>query len=181
MFGVSFTEITVIALVALIVVGPEKLPKMLYTLGQWVGKLRRLTTEVRAQTGIDDILRQEGFEGGLRELRGLLRGDIAVGRAARDVRDYDYPAHDPYEDAIELDRTREYPIEGADADGALPDDLVDDEPLDPAPESAPRAEELFDSGQAPPWAKPEKAMPAAPAADHAEPTASGPPKPEPHA
>lgn len=129
MFGVSFTEIAVIALVALVVVGPEKLPKMLYTLGQWVGKLRRLTTEVRAQTGIDDILRQEGFEGGLRELRGLLRGDIAAGHAARDERQAPY---DPYQAAIEFDRTREYPIEGVDAQGALADDLVDESSLEPA-------------------------------------------------
>jgi len=44
-FGISFTEIAVIATVALIVVGPQKLPDMLRTLGQWVRKLRRLTTE----------------------------------------------------------------------------------------------------------------------------------------
>jgi sec-independent protein translocase protein TatB len=129
--GVSFTEIAVIALVALIFVGPEKLPKMLYTLGQWVGKLRRLTTEVRAQTGIDELLRQEGFEGGLRELRGLLRGDIAAGRATYDEAAH-HGVHDPYEAAVALDRTREYPVEGADAHGALADDLVDESSLEPA-------------------------------------------------
>lgn len=131
MFGVSFTEIAVIALVALIVVGPEKLPKVLYTLGQWVGKLRRLTTEVRAQTGIDEILRQEGFQGGLRELRGLLRGDIAAGHAAHDDTAR-HGGYDPYEAAIELDSTREYPLEGVDAHGALADDLVDESSLEPA-------------------------------------------------
>ena len=131
MFGISLTELAAIAVVTLIVVGPQKLPKMLKTLGEFMGKLRRLTTEVRAQTGIDDILRQEGIDGGLHELRSILRGDLSgVGRGGTrrsPVRD------DPYPDAIELDRTREYPPEGADAAGALADDLVDEvAPPEPA-------------------------------------------------
>jgi len=151
-FGVSFTEIAVIALITLIVVGPQKLPSMLYTLGRWIRKLRELTTEVRAQTGIDDILRQEGFEGGLGELRNMLRGDIQVGRGARRR-----PYEDPYEDAYELDQSREYPPEGADVSGAVPDDLVDeDEELDEADQAPiPAAEPELTSHPArepdPPW------------------------------
>ena len=138
MFGISLTELALIAVVTLIVVGPQKLPKMLRTVGEWIAKLRRLTTEVRAQTGIDDILRQDGIDGGLSELRSILRGDLSnVGprnfspRAAIAA-----AAADPYPEAIELDRTREYPPEGADASGALPDDLVDDG-TEPEPELAP--------------------------------------------
>lgn len=122
MFGISFTEIMVIALVALVVVGPQKLPKMLRTMGEWIGKMRSLTTQVRKQTGIDDILREEGIDGGLSELRGILRGDLSsVGRRSSRAR----PAvDDPYEEPIEYDRSREYPVEGPDAYGALPDDLA---------------------------------------------------------
>lgn len=136
MFGVSLTELALIAVVTLIVVGPQKLPRMLRTLGEWLGKLRRLTTEVRAQTGIDDILRQEGIDGGLGELRSILRGDLSgVGRTMprRPV-----IQDDPYPDAIELDHSREYPPEGADAAGALPDDLVD-ESSEPEPAPAAKA------------------------------------------
>jgi sec-independent protein translocase protein TatB len=129
-FGVSLTELAMLAVITLIIVGPQKLPKMLRSMGEWIGKLRRLTTEVRAQTGIDDILRQEGIDG-VHELRSILRGDLsAVGRRRAFVPD------DPYPDAVALDRTREYPPEGADAAGALPDDLVDDTPQpEPAPTS----------------------------------------------
>lgn len=128
MFGISLSEIALIAVVALVVVGPQKLPGMLRTLGQWMGKLRRLTTEVRAQTGIDDILRNEGIDGGLTELRGILRGDLrGAGRLATT------PQNDPYQDSIEVDAFREYPLEGADAQGAIPDDLVDDEDESAAP------------------------------------------------
>lgn len=126
MFGVSFTELLVIALVALIVVGPQKLPGMLRSLGDWVRRLRNLSTEVRAQTGIDEILRQEGLEGGLTELRGILRGDLsAVGRSG-ERRPPPPPYYDPYAPPVTVDPLREYPPEGADAAGVLPDDLVDE-------------------------------------------------------
>lgn len=117
MFGISFTEIALIAMVALVVVGPQKLPGMLRTMGEWVGRLRRMTSEMRVQTGIDDILREEGIDG-VGELRSLLRGEI---RAAKHR---SHPLHDPYAEAQPPDTTLEYPLEGADAGGALPDDLV---------------------------------------------------------
>src|SRR5690606_6912331 len=104
------------AIIALVVVGPQKLPGMLRNLGQWIARLRRLTTEVRAQTGIDDVLREEGIDG-VRELRALLRGEVGSARARH---------HDPQEDTIEIDESQEFPAEGADAGGALPDDLIDD-------------------------------------------------------
>jgi sec-independent protein translocase protein TatB len=126
-FGISLTEIIIIAIVALVVVGPQKLPGMLRTLGEWIGKLRRLTSEVRAQTGIDEILRSEGIDGGLGELRGMLRGDF-VGPGRGRPR----PADDPYRD-VEADVWREYPVEGPDSYDALPDDLVDTDAGDEPP------------------------------------------------
>lgn len=122
MFGISFTEILLILAVALVVVGPQKLPGLLGTLGNYIGKLRRMATEMRKQTGIDDILRQEGLEGGINELRGLLRTDNLYAPATRRR---PLAAQDPYESAIQYDRTREYPTEGADAYGAIPEDLAE--------------------------------------------------------
>jgi sec-independent protein translocase protein TatB len=145
-FGISLSEIALIAVVALIVVGPQKLPGMLRTLGQWVGRIRRLTSEVRAQTGIDDILRQEGIDGGISELRGMLRGDLR-GIGSSRSRDERSSVDDPYPDASELDRYREYPLEGADAHGALPDDLVDDDEDEAEIASDEPAEEAEDDGR----------------------------------
>jgi len=123
-FGISLTEVAMIAVVALVVVGPQKLPGMLRTLGEWVRRIRQMTTQVRAQTGIDDILRQEGIDGGLAELRGLVRGDLSG--LSRAKRSYDVD-DDPYEKAADIDQFREYPPEGVDSAGAVPDDLVDDD------------------------------------------------------
>ena len=128
MFGFSFGELLVICVVALIAVGPKKLPGMLHTLGQWLRKLRNLTSEVRSQTGIDELLRSEGLHGGLNELRGLLRGGHTNPfepplPAASPIR---APLEDPYAN-LDIDVSREYPLEGADSYGALPDDLLDDD------------------------------------------------------
>jgi Tat protein translocase TatB subunit len=124
-FGLSFFEVVVIAIVALLAVGPRRLPGMLRDLGNWIRKLRKMTTDVRAQTGIDDILRAEGLGGGLNELRSLMRG--APAPAPNPYR----PHEDPY--AHDIDVSREYPPEGADAKGAMPDDLVEETPMDERP------------------------------------------------
>ena len=124
-FGLSFFEIVVIGIVALLAVGPRRLPAMLRDLGNWIRKLRKMTTDVRAQTGIDDILRAEGLQGGLNELRGLMRGGAPAPAPYQ-------PPQDPYAN-IDIDVSREYPPEGADAKGAIPDDLVAETPQDERP------------------------------------------------
>lgn len=48
MFDVGFFELLLIGLVALLVVGPERLPKLARTAGMWVGKGRRFISSVKA-------------------------------------------------------------------------------------------------------------------------------------
>src|SRR6187402_2514070 len=137
-----------ICVVALVFVGPKKLPGMLHTLGQFLRKMRNMTNDVRNQTGIDQLLRAEGLHGGLNELRGLLRGNHGISFdpphvTQRATVDEPSPApllHAPIDDPyahMDIDSSREYPLEGADAYGALPDDLLVDEP----PQQAPAAEQ----------------------------------------
>lgn len=49
MFDFGFWEIILILMVALIVVGPERLPGLARTAGLWVGKAKRFVTEVKAE------------------------------------------------------------------------------------------------------------------------------------
>lgn len=49
MFDVSFWELCVVGVVALLVLGPEKLPKAARTVGRWIGKVRRMFAEVQAE------------------------------------------------------------------------------------------------------------------------------------
>ena len=48
MFDVGFQELTLIGVIALIVVGPERLPKMARTLGLWMGKIRYYVGQVKS-------------------------------------------------------------------------------------------------------------------------------------
>ncbi|MEI7575078.1 MAG: Sec-independent protein translocase protein TatB [Methylotenera sp.] len=49
MFDVSFSELIVIAVVALIVIGPEKLPKVARTLGALAGRMQRYVAQVKEE------------------------------------------------------------------------------------------------------------------------------------
>ncbi|HSA88780.1 MAG TPA: Sec-independent protein translocase protein TatB [Burkholderiales bacterium] len=48
MFDIGFTELMVIGVVALIVIGPEKLPRMARTVGHLAGRLQRYVADVKA-------------------------------------------------------------------------------------------------------------------------------------
>ncbi|MBX9608851.1 MAG: Sec-independent protein translocase protein TatB, partial [Gammaproteobacteria bacterium] len=49
MFDVGFWELLLIFVVALIVVGPERMPGLIRTTGQWLGRAQRVARELRAE------------------------------------------------------------------------------------------------------------------------------------
>lgn len=49
MFDIGWSEFLVIAVVALIAIGPKELPGVLRTIGQWMGKARRMAAEFQGQ------------------------------------------------------------------------------------------------------------------------------------
>ncbi len=67
MFDIGWSEILVIAAVAIIVVGPKELPQMLRTFGRVMGQVRRTATEFRRQ--FDDALRDAERQADLMETR----------------------------------------------------------------------------------------------------------------
>lgn len=132
MFGFSFGELVVLMIVAVVVIGPKDMPKVLRRMGQWAGKLRRMASDIRRQSGIDEVLRGEGIAEDIAEIRKLARGEMenvtratkfvppAVTAAAA-VRTDPYAASSAANDEIVVQRDREYPREGADSYRALPD------------------------------------------------------------
>lgn len=56
MFDISFSELLVIAFVALVVIGPEKLPKVARTAGAFFGRMQRFVTQVK-----DEVNREARF------------------------------------------------------------------------------------------------------------------------
>jgi sec-independent protein translocase protein TatB len=62
LFDIGFSEIVVCAIVALVVIGPERMPEAVRTVGLWIGRVKRSLRETRSeierQIGVDDIRRQ---------------------------------------------------------------------------------------------------------------------------
>ena len=62
MFDIGFTEIILIAVVGLIVIGPKRLPETIRFLGYWLGKVRRSVQGARQdmerEFGLDEIRRE---------------------------------------------------------------------------------------------------------------------------
>ncbi|MDH5511671.1 MAG: Sec-independent protein translocase protein TatB [Gammaproteobacteria bacterium] len=47
MFDIGFSELVAVSLIALIVLGPKRLPEVARTAGRWIGQLRRFMTDVK--------------------------------------------------------------------------------------------------------------------------------------
>ena len=105
MFDIGFSEILVVGFVALIVIGPERLPKVARTLGHMFGRLQRYVNEVKA-----DINREMELD----ELRKL---QSEVQSAARDIeQSVNQAAHDVHSGVrsveAELNQRRREPGRG---------------------------------------------------------------------
>lgn len=72
MFGISWSEMLVILAVALVVIGPKDLPRLLYSAGKLFRNVRRFTDDI--QRSIDGIMREEELADIVREAN-LAGGD----------------------------------------------------------------------------------------------------------
>lgn len=57
MSGIGFSELIILALIGLIVLGPERLPRVANQLGSWLGQARRMTRVMKRQ--LEDELNLE--------------------------------------------------------------------------------------------------------------------------
>lgn len=62
MFDIGFTELLLVGVVALVVLGPDRLPGAVRTAGLWIGRIKRsfssIKAEVEREIGADEIRRQ---------------------------------------------------------------------------------------------------------------------------
>ncbi|HRP75887.1 MAG TPA: Sec-independent protein translocase protein TatB [Rhodocyclaceae bacterium] len=107
MFDFGFSELLLVALVALIVVGPERLPKVARTAGHLLGRLQRYVSDVKSDISremqLEDLKKlQQQVEQQARELESTVRTQMEqvesdVGKTADEIRqgvslDLDKPA-----------------------------------------------------------------------------------------
>jgi sec-independent protein translocase protein TatB len=83
MFDIGFWEICLIALVSLIVIGPEKLPKAARIAGFWVGKSRNMVASVK--TEIKEELQAEEMRQMLKDQSGVEEFQQIVEKSADTV------------------------------------------------------------------------------------------------
>jgi len=60
MFDIAPTELLIVAIVALVVIGPKDLPGVMRTVGHWVGRARGMARHFRS--GIDTMIREAELE-----------------------------------------------------------------------------------------------------------------------
>jgi sec-independent protein translocase protein TatB len=60
MFGVDSSELAVVAILALIFIGPKDLPKVMRTVGYWVGRVRGMARHFTA--GLENMVREAELE-----------------------------------------------------------------------------------------------------------------------
>jgi sec-independent protein translocase protein TatB len=99
MFDIGWSELFVVLIVALVVVGPKDLPKLMRTIGQWAGRARAMADQFKRS--FDDMARQSELEE-LRNEVSKLRTEATKPMTDLDYKSYgiEFPA-DPLTPAIE--------------------------------------------------------------------------------
>lgn len=91
MFGISFTELMLIGVIALVVIGPERLPRVARTVGHLLGRAQRYVGDVKS-----DIQREINLDQ-ISELKGQM--EEAAKSVKTSVKDTTDTFRDPLEDA----------------------------------------------------------------------------------
>ncbi len=74
MFDIGWTEMAMVAVVALLIIGPRDLPKTLHTIGRWVGRARAVMNDF--QRGLDDMVRETELDELKKQLDSAAEVDI---------------------------------------------------------------------------------------------------------
>ena len=72
MFDIGWTELLVIAVVAIVVIGPKDLPRVMRMVGQWAGKLKRMSREFQGQ--FNEALREAELEDVRKDVEAIGKG-----------------------------------------------------------------------------------------------------------
>lgn len=97
MFEIGFMELVLVAVIAIVVIGPQRLPETVRNIALWIGRVRRVASrlyqEVEKEVGMDDIRRQLHNEQIMDNLRNreadknIAPGPAAEGEEKRDHRE----------------------------------------------------------------------------------------------
>src|SRR5476649_2900457 len=166
MFGIDSSELLLIAVVALVVIGPKELPGLLKTWGKWMSQMRGMASEFRGH--VDEMVRQSELDQVKKQLESSISGvDVAALDPTKEFKQHLQDGMAEGEKAL------------ADAKASLDNPPLDNPPLDnppldnplAEPESAPQiaADVALEAASEPPPAAPEalaEVVPAVEASSH---------------
>jgi sec-independent protein translocase protein TatB len=141
-FDIGFSELVVCAIVALLVIGPERMPEAVRTVGLWIGRfkrgLRETRSEIERQMGVDDIRRQLHNEDIMRSLEDARRdmdNVVAQTQASLSIendvieREYqsepDLPYHSHYDENATLENLADASVGTEEDNSNLLSELLD--------------------------------------------------------
>lgn len=86
MFGIDSSELLLIAVVALVVIGPKELPGLLRTWGKWMAKMRGMASEFRGH--VDEMVRQSELDEVKKQLTGPTGLDLSSLDPTREIKSH---------------------------------------------------------------------------------------------
>ncbi len=123
MFGIDSSEFLLIAIVALVVIGPKELPGLLRTWGKWMAQMRSMASEFRGH--VDEMVRQSELDEVRKQLTDATGGvDLASLDPTQQIKQHIQEGMEEGEKAIadakaSLEAPPETPAETPSADNAL--------------------------------------------------------------
>jgi len=138
MFDIGWTEILVVAVVAILVVGPKELPSMLMTFGRTVGRMRRMANDFQSQ--FNDVVREAERQANVDDIRKDLEAVSSI---------------DPTKKASSKFEAKSEPVKSGAANGAATAGATEA----PAAAAAPTSEPEPTPSSATPDAPPPQAVP----------------------
>ena len=86
MFGIDSSELLLIAIVALVVIGPKELPGLLRTWGRWMAQMRGMASEFRGH--VDEMVRQSELDEVKKQLTGASGIDLQSLDPTKEIRSH---------------------------------------------------------------------------------------------
>jgi sec-independent protein translocase protein TatB len=156
MFDIGWSELVVIAVVALIAIGPKELPGVLRMVGQWMGKARKMAAEFQGQ--FQEAMREAemaDLKKSFDEVKDIATGNNVMTSLQKDVNDalaIDKPVDAQVASAIDQPMTPTTPADPtpstfveAETHNAATEPLVITREVQPAPEAPPAHDVLKDA------------------------------------
>ncbi len=151
MFDIGWSEMAVIALIALVVIGPKELPNAMRIVAKWARKARSLAREF--QSGVDDMIREADLDDARKAFDATKTFDI--GKVVEDtvdptgsLREEAEDLRDTAQSAGSSEAEAEKPGTGETTESAPPESEIEEAAAQPQPETGPEPEPEAEPGGA---------------------------------